>query len=76
MHFITQLNYISRVFYFYFHDYFTDSMDPDLFEVYFSGLYTALSFFNIFLPFVSGRLRDTLGDKFAVIMMASLVPVG
>ena len=51
-------------------------MDPDLFEIYFSGLYSVQSFFNIFLPFVSGRFRDTLGDKFAVIMMASLVPVG
>ena len=51
-------------------------MDSDLFEIYFSGLYSVQSFFNIFLPFVSGRFRDTLGDKFAVIMLASLVSVG
>ena len=32
--------------------------DPDDFEIYFSGLFSVYAFANIFLPFLTGAIRD------------------
>ena len=41
--------------------------DPDIFEIYFAGLYSIYAFANIFLPFISGGLRDVLGDRLLLV---------
>ena len=46
------------------------------FEIYFGGLYSAYSLANVFLPFITGRLRDTTGDRFVLIMMVLLINFG
>jgi hypothetical protein len=33
-------------------------IDPDNFEIYFGGLYSTYALANIFLPLISGRMRD------------------
>lgn len=51
-------------------------IDGDVFEIYFSGLYSIYAFANIFLPFISGGFRDVMGDRFVVIMLGVLVVFG
>jgi hypothetical protein len=51
-------------------------MDPDVFEIYFSGLYSFYAFANIFLPFIGGRLRDIYGDGIALIFLTLLAIIG
>jgi len=58
-----------------FKEYFSN-IDPNVFEIYFSGLYSVYSFANIFLPFISGRCRDTLGDRFVLLLMCFLITLG
>lgn len=51
-------------------------MDDTAFEIYYSGLFSLYAFANIFLPFISGGLRDVLGDRFSIIIMNLLVIIG
>jgi hypothetical protein len=51
-------------------------MDPDVFELYFGGLYSVLAFPNIFLPFISGRLRDMKGDGLILVLLCLFTVVG
>ena len=51
-------------------------MDGNSFEIYFGGLYSIYAFANIFLPFISGKLRDTIGDRIVLIMMCFLITIG
>ena len=68
--------YFSSIFYFKINFYLKKDIDPNVFEIYFSGLYSVYSFANIFLPFISGRCRDTLGDRFVLLLMCFLITLG
>lgn len=46
------------------------------FEIYFSGLYSVYSFANIFLPLLTGKLRDKRGDRIALLFTVLLTLIG
>ena len=51
-------------------------IDPDVFEIYFAGLFSIYAFANIFLPFINGGLRDIIGDRFVILMNSVLIILG
>lgn len=51
-------------------------MEEDRFELLYAGLYTAYFFSNVFLPFITGGIRDLLGDRFTIIMLGFLLILG
>ncbi|CAD8077369.1 unnamed protein product [Paramecium sonneborni] len=56
--------------------HFADIMTAEAFELYYGGLYSLYSFANIFLPFISGKIRDQKGDRIVLILMVILVMIG
>ncbi|CAK85786.1 unnamed protein product (macronuclear) [Paramecium tetraurelia] len=56
--------------------HFSDILTDGEFEIYFSGLYSIYSFANIFLPFITGRLRDAMGDRMILLQTVSFVFIG
>ena len=43
--------------------HFSDTIDDDLFPIYFSGLYTFYSIANTFLPFITGCILNIILKK-------------
>lgn len=55
---------------------FDGRINGDVFEIYFGGLYSVYAVANIFLPLISGRVRDRIGDRIVLVLLCCLMIIG